>query len=319
MKMHVGIMAGLAALTLSCVPALAEEQLVYASGSPGSQNHRTATTLAAEVSKADELNVQVQSYAGLDAWLPLINIGEIDVGNLVLEQGMDALTGKGNYKGRRLEDVRLVAALFPTNLGMFVQADSPIQKIADVAGKSLTYGYTAQPGITKNIDAVLLTAGLTSDDVEHVLVPSVGKGGEAFKSGAAEVGFFAYGAGKLVEIASAVGGIRFLPLPEANGTEAKLQETLASAYITIVEPKEDVPGVAEPTPMLTADYVLVAGAHVSEKTVYNLIKVIVENLSSIAAVNKKFIGIDATFMARDLGINRHPGAQKYFEEIGVIN
>jgi TRAP transporter TAXI family solute receptor len=301
---------------ISAGVASAQDQVTFTAGAAGSQNLRTASSIAKGISDATDLETVVQSYGGLDSWLPLINSGEGDFGVMVYEEASAALKGTGPHEGRPLENVRLVATLFPTRVGLFARKGSGIETVQDVKGRSVLYGYNTQPGIRENILAILATAGFGENDIRPVMVPTVGAGGDAFASGKADVGYFAYGAGKLVEVDNAVDGIRFLSLPPDS--EAAVRQFVPSGYTTTVEPKEGVPGVDEPTSFLTVDYVLVAGAHVSEDVVYKVTQALAENIDGLAEANRQFGEMERKAMAKPFDTPFHEGARRYYEEEGLL-
>ena len=53
------------------------------------------------------------------------------------------------------------------------RADSDIKTVADLKGKAMTDGYTAQNTILPQLSAIYATAGMTRDDVQQVSVASV--------------------------------------------------------------------------------------------------------------------------------------------------
>ena len=105
----------------------------------------------------------------------------------------------------------MLAVIFPIYSSIFVKKDSPIQTIAELKGKRIPYGYTAQLTLNRVVDAILATGGLTGKDIVPVLVPNVIRGVDDFAEGKADGGFFALGAAKVSEIDKSVGGIRDLP------------------------------------------------------------------------------------------------------------
>ncbi|MCB1511287.1 MAG: TAXI family TRAP transporter solute-binding subunit [Hyphomicrobiaceae bacterium] len=314
-----GAIIGAMAFSTSCGAASAQDALVFAAGSPGSQSYEAATAMAKVFSDETSQETVVQSYGGLDTWLPLINSGEADFGEFVYEEGSDALEGKGRFAGNALTNVRMVGAIFPTSIGLFVKKDSEIKTMSDVKGHSVVYGYNAQPGIKEMIKGILASGGVTEADFQPVLVPSVGAGGDAAATGKADVGAFAYGSGKLIEIDNAVGGIRFLPIPEGEQAEAAMREFIPSSYVKTLMPIEGVVGVDEPTRMMTVDYVLVASADVPDETVYQLTKTLAEQLSTLAGINRKFADTTPETMSRKFSIPFHDGALRYYRDAGLLS
>ena len=287
--------------------ASAQDALIFAAGSSGSQNYRTGASLAKMVSDDTGMETVVQSYGGLDSLLPLIDAGEADFGQMILEEGRDAFEGKGIYEGRPLKNLRVVATLFPARPVLFVRADSDIKTLADVKGHTIPWGYNAQPGVQNNIEAMLAGAGLTIDDMRPVPVPTVGAAADSFVAGRVDVGFFAFGAGKLIEVDKAVGGIRYLPMPDGAEAQAAMQEVLPTSYITTVDPT-DTNGLTEKTPFITLDYVMIAGAHVPDETVEKVTTALIDGLDEMAKGNRQFADVTRDGLAKKDGFTYHDGA-----------
>jgi TRAP-type uncharacterized transport system substrate-binding protein len=55
-----------------------------------------------------------------------------------------------------------------------------------------------------------------------------------------------------------------------------------------------------------------------EELVYQFTKSFWENINSIQSANTSFAGMDAKLGAKDYGIPMHPGAARYFKEIGAM-
>jgi TRAP transporter TAXI family solute receptor len=60
---------------------------------------------------------------------------------------------------------------------------------------------------------------------------------------------------------------------------------------------------------------LVAGSDLSEGVVYDITKAIFENLDKVTHAKGKLIKVENAL--NGVGIDVHPGAQKYFDEKGV--
>jgi TRAP-type uncharacterized transport system substrate-binding protein len=73
----------------------------------------------------------------------------------------------------------------------------------------------------------------------------------------------------------------------------------------------DVPGVGYFTH-------LVISAKLPNELVYKITKVLSENVGRLADVVKDMKGVTAKDLALDIGVPFHPGALKYYKEVGAI-
>jgi TRAP-type uncharacterized transport system substrate-binding protein len=55
-----------------------------------------------------------------------------------------------------------------------------------------------------------------------------------------------------------------------------------------------------------------------EKTVYEMVKAIATNVPALVAVSKSIDGLTPKAMATDIGVPMHPGALKYYKEVGAL-
>src|SRR5260221_8218861 len=111
-------------------------------------------------------------------------------------------------------------------------------------GKRVALGYSAMRTIDLLTRAMLATAGLTERDVQPVLVPNVVRSADDFISGAADMFFFAFGAPKVREVNTTVGGIRVLEIDEKGMPAGR--NIMKWGYLTDVAPGPVFVGVEKP-------------------------------------------------------------------------
>lgn len=206
----------------------------------------------------------------------------------------------------------------PLREAIFVRADSNIKSIADLKGKPMTDGYTAQNTILPQLDAIYATADMTRADVKPVNVSSVVAGANAFISGDADGFIFALGAGKVREADAAVGGLRALPVadPSEKGL-AKARKYWPTAFFTKIKAGTS-PGVTEDATYIAYPQVVFTHAGVPDDVVYKLAKAMYEGKDTMVGTFKPFAAFDPKKMKNDPGVAQfHPGALKFFDEAGL--
>jgi len=285
------------------------QQLGIGTMGQGTSGYSMGSAIA-KVLSDNGLGALVQPSAGTSAYLPLINMGELDLGIANAIEVAEAMTGTGVFEGRALENISPAARLYPFRVGIFVRDDSGIEDIAGLAGKSVTYGYTSQVTINRVVDAILAAGGVSSSDITPVMVPNVVRGSDDFAAGRADAAFFAIGSGKVTETDAAVGGLHFLPLPDTEEAEQRLQAIVPQAYIETMQPAPNFTGIDGPTPVMSYDYMLVVGAHVPEETVAQIVSALRDNKDSLAEAFGGFRGMNPEAMMVDIGVPYHPGAVK---------
>lgn len=318
MKNHI---MGAAMLALGCGIAgtASAQSLGIGAGTQGSQNYAVNAGMAKFLTDQLGMDVRVQAYGGSGQSMPLINTGRLDIQLIPSPDVSSAVAGTEPFEGKALENLRVVASLSSSAYGFMVRKDSPYKKVADVKGLTITYGYTAQPTLRFQVDGILAAGGLSIDDMKPDMVPSVPRGVDDLIAGTADVAFFALQGGKTREAEAAI-GIRWLAVEDTPEAEAAMKKFVPTSYIKTVQPGEGNVGVAEPTPMMGYDYVLTAGAHVSDETVYKITKVLFENPGLVRAIRKTFAEFEPKDMAPAFdGLTYHPGAAKYYREAGLMD
>jgi hypothetical protein len=63
---------------------------------------------------------------------------------------------------------------------------------------------------------------------------------------------------------------------------------------------------------------VIVACDMPEKTVYEMVKAMATNVPSLVAVSKAMEGLTPKVMASDIGVPLHPGAAKYYKEVGAL-
>lgn len=303
-------------LVMACGAARAQT-LGIGTAPQGTIGYNMGSAIAKALADVEKLQSRVQPYSGSSAVFPLVNTGEMDltVGNVL--EAQEAANGEGPYAGRKQANLRIVAVIFPIQVGLFVKKDSPIRSIADLKGKRVTYGYTAQATLKRVVDAILANGGIDNSDIRTALVPNVTRGADDFAEGKADAGFFAIGAAKVTEVDKSTGGIRFLPLSDDPKAVARMQKNFSYAYVAEARPGPAFAGIAVPTKLMTYDYVVLAGAHVKDEVAYRVAKTLHQNKPKLVESLRAFQGFDPQKMYKAMPASFHPGALKYYREKGL--
>lgn len=228
-------------------------------------------------------------------------------------------TGTGEYASRGPhKNLRVVGALIPYRVAMHVRADSPVQRIADLKGKRLSSGFNAQKTIHRIIEAHLANAGLSYRDVEPVPAPNVVRQVDDFMSGKTDAFFFALGSAAIKQANAAVGGVRVLPVDTSAEAMKRVEAMLPGAYTLEVKPAPNIEGVAKPTPLIAFDMVMVVRAELGDDVVYKVAKALHDSKAELQSIFPPFGLFDPQHMAKAIqGVPLHPGALRYYREIGL--
>ncbi len=307
------IAAAFAALAL---PVQAET-ISIATLPQGSVWNTMGNVIAASV-REDGLQMVVQPYGGNLAMMQALeqDLAEFSINDI--NDVIAAADGIDHYQGQALSDLRVVAKLNPLPIGLYVRADSGMTEMSDLAGKRVSSGWNAFPLANSHVSALLSTGGLTYDDVVGVPVPGLIRGSDDLSSGRTDAAFFAVGGPKVAEVASSVGGVRFLKGDSDAEALERIRAIRPAFYFSEVQPADFRVGIEETMMMVTWDNVLLAGAHVPDATVKAMLTALADSAAEMGEAYPplRAFSIDNAYVGYP-GATYHPGAEAFYAERGI--
>lgn len=306
------------ALIVGTSLAASAQTVAIGSNPQGSAAYATASAIAKVVSENSDMRMRVVPQGGPVVTIPMVAAGEMEfsVSNsmpVYFAQNGGAMFGKNSHPG-----AKMVASLYNLNVGFFVRADSDIRTLEDLRGKRISTEFTKQRVLHTMQSAILATVDLSLDDVEGVPVPSGARGVDDFVAGRVDAGLFSVSSGAVLQADAAVGGIRFLPIPMDDAAQATLVSKAPGSYIEELAPAEGRPGIDVPIGVFAGPFLIVAGENTPDDMVYEVTKLIHDNVASLKAAAPQFGQFDPVAMAPDLNIEMHPGAIRFYEETGLL-
>jgi len=227
-----------------------------------------------------------------------------------------AHSGTGLYEGKaKVDELRLIATLYPETIHLVARADAGIKSVADLKGKRVSLD---EPGSGTIVDArlVLGAYGLTEKDVEpEYLKP--GPAGERLQDGALDAYFFVggYPTGAIVELAS-TNNITLVPI---SGPEADKLLSEQKFFSTDTVPDGTYKNVGE-TETISVAAQWVTSAKQPDELVYSIVKALYsdETQKALQAGHAKGKLITLENAITSAGIPFHPGAEKFYKEVGAL-
>jgi TRAP transporter TAXI family solute receptor len=243
-----------------------------------------------------------------------LEVGKCDIGFANSCSAVDGLYGRAPFK-KKMENMRQLANLYPQYFQMVVPEDSGIKSVADMKGKTLACDRKGLTG--EQLSQLVLQAyGFDYKDMAKVHHVGYSDGVALMKDGHAQ-GFFlitTIPASSIIDLA-ADRKIRLLSLPD---DKIKALQKINSGFLKRVIPKGTYPGVDYEVQGVGAFTHLIISAKLPDDLVYRITKILVENLPRFGDVVKDMKGVTAKDLAFDVGVPYHPGARKYYKEIGAL-
>lgn len=278
----------------------------------GTGAHAIASALAAVASKATPVAAKVQPYNGPNAWMPLLESGELEMGIINILDSHMAATGTGNYKSA-YPSVRVISGgVFPFTAGIIVRDKSDAKQISDLKGKRMAWDYGGHAINQTWQNAVMEAGGLKASDVAQVRVSNLNDGIRNVPEGKVDASFTAVGIG-VVEEANAMEPIRFLSMPNTDAANKIL-----ARYGASVVKSDPATGIKGDTYVIGYPLQLVSSAKVSDKTVATLLKAWWDHLAELQTIHpllKRWT--KDTQALTNFTVPYHSGAVRFYKEVGL--
>lgn len=323
MKLKKSLLAVAGIVALGASVALAQSPAFFRIGTGGTAGtyYPIGGLIANAISGAEGQGVEGLVATAVASNGSVANINAIQGGSM--ESGFTqsdvaywAHTGTGLYEGKgKVEDLRLIATLYPETIHVVARKDAGINSIADLKGKRVSID---EPGSGTIVDAriVLGAFGLTENDIkaEHL---KPGPAGDLLRDGGLDAYFFVggYPTGAVSELATSA-GISLVPI---SGPEVDTLLEQYSFFSKDTVPAETYKGVGE-TQTISVAAQWVTSAKQSDDLVYNITKVMWNDASrkALDAGHAKGKMITLENATTSLGIPLHPGAERFYKEAGVL-
>lgn len=278
----------------------------------GTGAHAMGSALAAVTSKATPIIGKVQPYNGPNAWISLLDGGELEFGVINILDAKMAATGTANYK-RPFRTIRVAAGgIFPFTAGLVVRDKSDIKQVSDLKGKRMAWDFGGHAINQTWQNAMLEMGGVRASDITQVRYSNLNDGVRAVAEGKVDSSIVALGIG-LVEEVNAMEPIRFISLPS---TEAA--NKILAPYGASVVKAAPATGVKGETHVIGYPLHIVTSSKVSEKAIYTILKVWWDNLAELQSLHPIFKRWQKEHQAlTNFTVPYHPGAIKLYKEVGV--
>ena len=267
------------------------------------------------VSEGSELNVMVQATAGSNENVALVLSKDIDIGMANSDAIYAAYHGTMSYEEAGSLDVMEVAALYNSQLHVFVTEKSGIRDISDLKGKKVCIGSPATSYLFIN-EAILNAYGISISDVTPFYM-NYAEAAQALADGDIDAAFQTGGypiAG--IQQYAATTSFRMLPVREDVIEQVTAEypfaiPTIIPAGIYENQANEDeVKTLAYQTCLFTSSWV-------DEEKIYEFTKYMMETLDAYKETNDATRQISPETVAVEY-IPFHPGAERYFREAGIL-
>ncbi len=212
-----------------------------------------------------------------------------------------------------LDKLRGLSAMYSNYIQIVANAESGVKTLGDLKGKRISVG-APKSGTELNARTVFAAAGLSYDDFSKVEYLPFGESVELMKNRQIDATLQSAGLGvaSIRDLATSI-DIVVVEIPE--DVVAKIDD---AAYQSSVIPAGTYDGQSEDVATITISNYLITHEEVPEDVVYAMTKSLFENLDQLVAAHAAAKGIELDNAVKGMVVPVHPGAEKYYKEVGVM-
>ena len=302
-------------ISLGCTRSETEQRLRFATGGTGGTYYPLGTAIGQVIQENTGITIIVEATGASRANIQLIDADEVELA-IVQNDVMDyAWQGVDLFQGERSQSFNAIAGLYPEQVQVIAAAGSGINSIADLRGKSVSVG-DAGSGVEFNSRQVLGAYGISFSDI-NVQNLGFSPSADALRDGRIDAFFCVAGAPTSAIIDLATGrDIVILPIDGTNAAQLMRDYPFYTEYLI---PAGTYRGQTSAVRTLTIKATLIAASSVSEETIYQFTKSMFENHAQLAAAHSRGADINLTDAVQVMGsVPFHPGAARYFREVGAL-
>ena len=313
-KRIISIIIALIALIALCTSASAPTFITIATGGTSGTYYPLGGDIANLFNTViPDVKASAQATGGSADNLRLIDAGDAELGTVQNDVAIFAYTGTDSFAEEQITSFSVISSLYAEYVQIVTRADSDINCIADLAGKSVSIG-AAGSGVYTNAMHVLEAAGLTEADIDAQYL-SFSESADGLKNKQIDAAFVCAGIpnAAITELASTT-GVKLISL-----SEDEVSNLIAAhpTYTNLVLPA-DVYGLESDTNCIAITALLVCTNDLDEDLVYEMTKALYEQDGILTHAKAAEITIESAFD----GVGElplHSGAAKYYQEIGAID
>ena len=313
-----------AALTLAgalASAAFAQQRMFFgiATGGTGGTYYPLGGMLAQLISNkavidGKKISATAESSGASVANVKLLGNKEIESAFVAADILDAAYNGKGQFNGAAIKNVRALGALYPETVQLIVKADSGINSVKDLKGKSVSSGSPGS-GQYQLLTDLLTVNGLKRSDIKEDL-SSFTQAVDKIKDGNLDATLITAGVPTAAVTDFAQGhAMKIVPLAGPEIAELQKQQPF---YASVKLPANSYKGQTAAVDTLAVMAVWSTHAELPDNVAYEVTKALYENIAIMGQVHVQGKNISLATATAVGSTPLHPGALKYFKEKGVV-
>ena len=290
------------------------EQIRLATGGTTGTYYAYGTALAQILTEKTKVPITVQSSGASKANIQLMAAGDIEMAMVQNDVMEYAWKGVDLFSGEKTQSFNAMAALYAEVCQVVANPSAGIRTIADLKGKNVSVG-DAGSGTEFNARQILEAYGITFNDINKQNL-GFGPSADALRDNKIDAFFCVAGAPTPAIVDLAMNReIVVLDVDDAHAAQ------LAKSYPFYTQypiPAGSYRGQTGPVKCVAVKATFIVSPKISENTVYELTKALFSNIPAITQAHAKGAELSTSYAVAGVSTPFHPGAIKYFKEVGAM-
>lgn len=316
MKRLISLSLGLSLLALTAGAACAApamQRLNFATGGTTGIYYTLGGVIAQKLTEKGLVEITVQSTGASNENLRLVNSGEVPIAFSQNDLAYAAFHGLTPYK-EKYENLTAIVATHSELIHAVAREESKVNKIEDFKNHKISLGARGS-GNEANCRQIFPFFGLSYQDMTPIFLP-YGESVDQFKDRQIDAFLFTfpYPHPIMMDI-TASHKVKYLPI---QGKQA--DEIIAKyPYFFKAEiPANTYTGQTQAVPTIGVKAMIIVNKNTPEDVVYTITKGLFDNLGDIQKSHSKGAEISLQTALEAMTLPLHPGAARYYREVGVL-
>jgi TRAP transporter TAXI family solute receptor len=313
-----GCAAALAAALAAAAPAGARTFLAIATGGTGGVYYPLGGMLAQLLSNnVKDLVVTAQTGNASLANVALIGKGEVETAFVQNDIAYWAYSGAADlehFKDRPVKGIRHIASLYPEHVQLVATKASGIKSVRDLKGKRVVLGAPGSGNLADAV-AVLKAYGMSQNDVKADLF-GYAEGAARMKDNQTDAIFVVAGfpTSAVTDLAASV-DVALVPIEDEMLRKITGE---SSFFAAATVPANTYKGQTQDVKTVAVIATWVASDRLPADLVYQMTRALWEKREVLEKVHAKGREIRLETALAGMAIPLHPGAEKYYREVGIL-
>jgi len=242
-----------------------------------------------------------------------IDAGQLDAGLAGAQSVTQGFNGEGKFVGAKKDKIRMIANLYPEDMHLVLPKGTKLSSLKDLAGKKVGVA-AAGSGTQVSVRMILKHYDIKADELEL----NLGQSTQRLADGQIDAFFYAGGTpfAALIQLGSTKG----FELYTFSEKEREEINSIIPYYVESLIPAGTYQNITYDVPTVAVSGQLITGANQPEELVYEITKALwnknTRKLLDKGHAKGKQIVLETAL--KGVLIPVHPGAEKFYKEVGLI-